>query len=51
MAKILMAILMGIQGGKGQDNPNWNVLGGYRQPRQYQGWNPMGPFLPHQMGS
>ena len=30
----------------GQGNPNWNILGGYHQPRQYQAWNPMGPFLP-----
>ena len=30
----------------GQDNPNWNILGGYHPLRQYQGWNPMGPFLP-----
>ena len=34
-------------GGQGQDNPNWNLPGGYHPLRQYQGWNPMGPFLPH----
>ena len=33
-------------GGQGQDNPNWNIPGGYHPLRQYQGWNPMGPFLP-----
>ena len=33
-------------GGQGQDNPNWNLLEGYHPLRQYQAWNPMGPFLP-----
>ena len=33
-------------GGQGQDNPNWNMPGGYHQPRQYRGFNPMGAF-PH----
>ena len=32
----------------GQGNPNWNILGGYNQPRQYQAWNSKGPFLPRQ---
>ena len=28
-------------GGQGQDNPNWNLLGGYHPLRQYQAWNPI----------
>ena len=33
-------------GGQGQEHPTWKIPGGYHPLRQYQGSNPMGPFLP-----